>query len=258
MAHQLGYWHKEALIINGDLLTDMDLTPLCKATQLGMALIHRTNNLSDYGCVDWDMSSGRIKAFNEKSKYLWEASWVNAGVYWLTPEIFHNVPEGITLSLEHDIFPKIVVEERLIGIPVHPGYWIDIGVPRRFLEGQAWSIRQMIATEDFIQLMPGVYSSMDVEIGNNCIFQPPVIIRSHSKIEDNVKMGPNVVLEEACYIGKETSLSSSYLDYHSTIGVRCQMNSVIIAQEVTVGDDVLLHDYILSSNSRLGSESHSF
>ena len=57
---------------------------------------------------------------------------INAGTYILEPEIINMIPSNLKISIERDIYPKIV-GNGLYGMPFE-GHFIDAGTPQSYLE----------------------------------------------------------------------------------------------------------------------------
>ncbi len=119
------------LLLNGDSLFDFNYLDLIlplpnegSPPLITMALRH-VEDARRYGLVETD-DKQRITAFREKPKKC-QAGLVNAGVYWVNRAILNWIPQG-KVSLEQDIFPKIVQQGRLRA-KTYVGFFIDIGIP---------------------------------------------------------------------------------------------------------------------------------
>ena len=62
---------------------------------------------------------------------------VNAGIYVLERSVLDLIPAGREVSIERDVFPRLV-GEGLGGLRLD-GYWMDIGTPDRYLQA-SWDI----------------------------------------------------------------------------------------------------------------------
>lgn len=79
-----------------------------------------------YGVVDWREDDGQIEGFLEKGAVAGEA-YINSGVYAFYREFLNEIGEN-DFSLENEVFPRLVADKKLIGIPLE-GDFIDIGIP---------------------------------------------------------------------------------------------------------------------------------
>ncbi len=73
----------------------------------------------------------RIVVFEEKQNRP-GCEYMNAGIYMLSREILYDIPAGIQVSLEHDMFPRWLQEGKHIQSVIDPGKCIDIGTPERY------------------------------------------------------------------------------------------------------------------------------
>lgn len=258
LANYWGYWRRTALIINGDLLTDMVLTPILKCTGSSIALIRKTMMNMDYGNVEWESENGTISAFREKDNIRTDHPWINAGVYALSPLVLKYFPAKNNLSLEKDVFPGLAQKRLLYGVPVDTDHWVDIGVPERFLEAQNIILSKGRGMDGLFQIKPGVYCERQVIIGENCCLNPPLLIRRDTWIGNGVHLGPNTVVGENCRIGAESILESVYLGPHSWIGSRSELIAVLAERRVNLGEGVRIKRYVLGDGTRFCSENQFF
>ena len=71
-------------------------------------------------------AADRVNNFAEKGRA--KSGLINAGVYWMSPELLDWVPERVPSWLERDVLPKAISAGRLYGVRVD-GYFVDIGTP---------------------------------------------------------------------------------------------------------------------------------
>lgn len=110
-------------VVNGDVITDLDPSPLKAKVQEGVVgAIALTPLPSPYGIIEFDASSGVIKRFKEKPSI--EEYWINAGVYAFSPEIFGYLPrEG---DIEKTAFPALAVLGLLKAVAYQNSMWKSI------------------------------------------------------------------------------------------------------------------------------------
>ena len=85
-----------------------------------------------FGVVE--LNGDNIKRFVEKPpKGQAPSNLINAGAYVLSPEIFNYIPEGRAVSIEREVFPKLVEANKLVGCSIN-GLWMDIGKPQEYLQ----------------------------------------------------------------------------------------------------------------------------
>lgn len=127
------------LVVNGDVLTDFDLTSLVSFhhERGGEATIYLTPvaDPSAFGVVPTD-DRGRVVAFIEKPPSgSAPTNLVNAGAYVLETSVLGRIPSGLRVSIERDTFPRLVADGALFAL-ADGAYWLDTGTPRQYLRAQ--------------------------------------------------------------------------------------------------------------------------
>lgn len=122
---------------NGDSFIDLDLRHMWEShhdrnalATIALAPIEGPNR---YGRVVLS-NSDKIVRFHEKQECPFgsdeESDWINAGAYLFSREFLDLIPPDRPISLEKEIFPRLV-DAGLYGYKTK-GYFIDIGVPDDF------------------------------------------------------------------------------------------------------------------------------
>jgi mannose-1-phosphate guanylyltransferase len=124
------------LVVNGDVLTDLDVGALVSHHEQAGAeatiALHRVEDPSAFGVVPTD-PSGRVTAFIEKPPP-GEAptNLINAGTYVLEPSVLDRIPPEVPVNVERITFPAMVADGTLHAIDGDT-YWIDAGTPDTYL-----------------------------------------------------------------------------------------------------------------------------
>ena len=127
------------LVVNGDVLTDLDVTAFvafheARGAEATISL-HRVDDPSRYGVVLTD-TRGRVSAFVEKPPRGEAASdLINAGTYVLEPSVLDRIPQGRRVSVERETFPAMASEGSLYA-RADGCYWIDTGTPCEYIQAQ--------------------------------------------------------------------------------------------------------------------------
>ena len=124
------------LVMNGDSFLDIGLDELIeyhyqKKALATLALVE-VENVGAYGVVEID-KKGRIVNFVEKRRYS-SSKLINGGVYVFNRELMNFIPRGRRVSLEEEIFPKLVGND-FFGM-AKKIYFIDIGIPKNYKRAQ--------------------------------------------------------------------------------------------------------------------------
>jgi mannose-1-phosphate guanylyltransferase len=125
------------LAVNGDVLTDLDVT--------GLVALHRARGAeatialtpvedpSRYGVVVTD-DDGRVLEFVEKPPAdVAPSNHINAGTYVIEPGFVDRVAPDVAVSVETEIFPRMVASGALYAL-LDDAYWLDAGTPRSYVQ----------------------------------------------------------------------------------------------------------------------------
>src|ERR1700722_426913 len=176
------------VVVNGDVLTDLDLTTLVAFHRgrgaEGTIALHPVADPSAFGVVPTD-DDGRVRAFVEKPpRDEAPTNEINAGTYVLEPSVLGRIPDGGRVSIERETFPAMVRDRGLFALS-DDHYWLDTGTPAAYLE----------ANFDYVNQKRGpIVSPEVVDRGDG------VLMEGESDVE-GVMVGPSVVLS-GCVIGE--------------------------------------------------------
>jgi mannose-1-phosphate guanylyltransferase len=213
------------LVLNGDILTDLDLGALVEHhRRAGAAATITLTPVVDarpFGLVATD-ADGRVLEFREKPTEPIPGD-VNAGTYVLEPRALEGWQRGAVISVEREIFPALI--ER--GDPVHGfvsrAYWMDLGTPEKYLQAH-------------FDLLEG--RMREVAVAAPLVADPAgVDLRAH--------LGRWVVLAEGVGVGEETRIDDSVVMAGSTIGAGARVVGTIIGPGCTLGDGATVRDSVL-------------
>jgi NDP-sugar pyrophosphorylase family protein len=125
------------VVVNGDVLTDLDVTALVSFHREHGAegTIHLTpvSDPSAFGVVPTD-DDGRVAAFIEKPpRDEAPTNLINAGTYVLEPHMLERIAPGRRVSIERETFPAMVRSGSLFAM-ADESYWLDTGTPAAYLQ----------------------------------------------------------------------------------------------------------------------------
>ncbi len=218
------------LVINGDLITSLDISSLISAHKnsdvLATISLYEVDDPTRFGVVKID-GDEKIIQFQEKPK-LEEAfsNLINAGTYVLEPKIFDIMPKG-PHSMERDVFTKIAPEGEMLGFEFE-GYFVDAGTPSSWLESchtcfnvGRWSSglneNNNWINDNCVITDTEMKSSY---ISNNCIIQKAHIYESCILRESSIGEGStlrNTLVGENAKIGKNCKLEHVIVDYNAIV-----------------------------------------
>jgi NDP-sugar pyrophosphorylase family protein len=130
------------VVLNGDNLTDLDLTSLIAfhhnaGAELSVAL-HREDpaDLLEKSVVQTEID-GHITAFIEKPQPAQLFSeWSSGGVYVFEPGLIECIPEGRSYDIGHDLIPSLISHGRRVFGFKSDFYLVDIGTPTAYARAE--------------------------------------------------------------------------------------------------------------------------
>jgi mannose-1-phosphate guanylyltransferase len=218
LAADLGLLEDRLLVLNGDVLTDIDLTAeLALHEERGargtLALIG-VEDTASYGVVP-TAPDGEVEAFLEKSAGPAPTNRINGGAYVLEREVIDLIPRGRAVSIEREIFPQLA-GTGLYGY-LAEGYWIDIGTPERYLES-TWDLLAGRVESDLPER----------DETGSLVYDGSLVM--------GARVGPQAVVGRHCSVGQRSVLDRSVLHDRVVVGDDCRVSEAVLAEEVRLGD----------------------
>ncbi len=217
------------LALNGDVLTDLDLTALL-GVHAGRATIalHPVEDSSAYGLVRC-AASGEVLEFTEKTGEAVPGE-VNAGMYVLERSVLDLIPPGEEVSIEHDVFPYLV-GDGLHGLLLD-GYWMDIGTPERYLEA-SWDILEQRVETRVEPTAPGMLVGRDAEVAAGAKIGPRVVLGKGSRVEAGAEVRDSVLLD-GCVVGEGARVHGSILSAAVKVAAGAALENAVVGADERV------------------------
>ena len=198
------------LVVNGDVLTDLDVTALVAFHRQrgaeGTVALTPVDDPSRFGVVPTD-ADGRVTAFVEKPPAD-EAptNLINAGTYVFEPAFLDRIALGERVSIERSTFPAMVADGVLYAM-ADESYWLDTGTPQAYIQAHT-DILDGVRTPSFevavrvgdSVLIPGA----DVADGANVrrsVVDRGCVIEAGATVTDSVLLPGAVVRADATVAG---------------------------------------------------------
>ena len=220
------------LALNGDVLTDLDLTALLRAHEERGARatlgLHPVEDSAAYGLVR-SGEGGVVEAFLEKTGEAVPGE-VNAGIYVLERSVLDLIPAGEEVSIERDVFPRLV-GDGLYGLRLD-GYWMDIGTPERYLQA-SWDILEDRVETQVEATAPGTLIAADAEVA------------------DGATVGPRAVISPGCRVGAGAEITDSVLLGGCSVGEGAAVRGAILSAGVEVADGAQLEGAVVGSGESI-------
>jgi len=220
------------LALNGDVLADLDLSALLRAHEERGARatigLHPVADSSAYGLVSCD-AEGRVLEFLEKTGEAVPGE-INAGAYVLERSVLDLVPAGRAVSIEREVFPRLV-GDGLCGLLLE-GYWMDIGTPDRYLQA-SWDILEGRVRTQVRPTAPGLLVGGDAVIDEEAKVGPRAVVSGGCRIESGAEVGDSVLLE-GCTVGRDALVQSSILGPGAEVEPGAQLINAVVGRDERV------------------------
>ncbi len=242
------------LLLNGDVLTDIDLTaqlaqhertgaratlalvPVDDPTAYGLVRLtpeHAVAEFVEKPSSD-QMEGTRVAARAGGDRQLHTyANLISAGAYLLERDVLELVPEGRSVSIEREVWPQLI-GNGLYGFPSE-SYWLDIGTPERYLKGTFDIIEGNVHTavrerlgSDFMAL------ASDVLVEGRAI--PPAVLEAGVRVAAGAHVGSLVVLGQGVTVGAGSIVERAVIMNGTEVGAGCTLRDCIVAAGCRVGD----------------------
>jgi mannose-1-phosphate guanylyltransferase len=229
------------LMLNGDTLTDLDLTAQIAAHEASGAratlALYPVEDPSSYGLVRLNADSS-VREFVEKpAPDQIDTNNISAGAYVLERSVLSLLVHGERASIERDVFPRLV-GDGLFG-HVGSGYWMDIGTPERYLEATFDILEGTVRTEVGAR-MGRTYVCVEDEVVNQGRIVPAALVESGCRIAAGARIGGRAVLEHGVSVGEGTTIENAVVMKGASIGAHCTLRGCIVAACVTLGDHCVI------------------
>ena len=246
------------LMLNGDVLTDIDLTAqLAQHERTGaiatLGLVP-VEDPSAYGLVRTS-ADGTVKAFVEKpSSDQIDTNRINAGAYVLERSALDGLTPGEPASIERDVFPELV-GRGLYGYSAE-GYWLDIGTPERYLVG-TFDLLEGTVHSPVAERMGDNFLSIDPSVENAGRIIPSALVEAGCRIGPGARIGGRVVLESGVHVGADTTIERAVVLQGAEIGAGCTLQGCIVGGGVRIGDGCTIEGMaVLGEGVTLGMGNH--
>jgi mannose-1-phosphate guanylyltransferase len=225
-------------MLNGDILTDIDLTEELRQHERAGALatlaLMSVEDPSAYGLVRRNPDDS-VKEFVEKpGPERIEMDLVNAGAYVIERSVLEQMaPAGTNISVEREVFPALV-GNGLFGYAAE-GYWLDIGTPERYLEATYDILEGNVNTEVGRRLSAsGLVLRDGATVAGRVV--APALVGAGSEVSDGAIVGGRTVLGRGVTVGRGAHIEGSVLLDGATVGERVTIRGSIVGADASIGD----------------------
>ena len=254
----LGSMDGTTMILNGDILSDIDLRGLtarhARAKAQATLALTEVKDPSAFGLVQTD-PGGRVVGFLEKpSAEQTTCRTINAGVYVFEPEIVQRIPAGRPVSIEREIFPALIAEGYRVRAEVHRGYWSDVGTLAAYWRTHAdlhllgrwpagYRVRGGLVRGPGVRWHPTARQRGTAVIGRGSRVDRGAVLEGCVTLGDRVRVGAgarlvNCVVLEGAVIGDRSRVENAVLGAGTVLGADCR-----VGPDLVMGDGARWPDH---------------
>ena len=220
------------LALNGDILTDLDLTEMVAVHRdrgaVATIALTRVEDARPYGLVPTG-SDGRVREFREKPAAL-VAGEINAGTYVLETSALDGWPPGRAASIEREVFPSLIAGGGPVYGFVSGAYWMDLGTPEQYLQAHFDILEGRVGFEPPYPapfLGDGADVDLRAHLGRWVVVGAGARVGADAQLDDCVLHSRAVVEEGARVMG-------SILGTGSLVGARATVRGSVLGERAVV------------------------
>lgn len=236
--------NERVIVCNGDILTDMDLGELLEFHEFHGAdatiALTQVDDPSAFGVVP-TREDGKVIAFVEKPPVgQAPTDWINAGTYILEPRVLAMIPERLHVSIEREIFPRLLEQPDGRLFAAHStAYWLDMGTPDQYLQahndlltGRAHGLMSE-AGERVWATGATVHPSASVHA--------PSMVGAGTVVDSDCEISASVI-GRGCRIGEGAVIEGSVIMENAVVEARARVTDSIVGEQGVVGSGALVAD----------------
>ncbi len=243
-------------MLNGDVLTDMDLTAQLEQHERTGARatlsLYRVDDPSAYGLVRCDPDGAVVEFIEKPGLDELDTNLISAGAYILEREVLDRMPPaGTNFSIEREVFPTLV-GQGLYGYEAS-GYWMDIGTPDRYLQATYDILEGKVSTEVGRELGGRGLALVDGAAVEGRVVAP-VLIAAGCSVAPRAMVGDRSVLGEGVSVAERARVEASVLLDGVSVGAGTTISSSIIGPGVWIGEHCHIENLVvLGAGVKIGS-----
>jgi mannose-1-phosphate guanylyltransferase len=237
--------------LNGDILTDLDLTAMrafhrARSASVTIAL-HHVDDARAFGLVERD-GQDRVVAFREKPSEPVPGD-VNAGTYLIDPLVLEPWSADRQISIEREIFPAVIEAGHVVAGFPGDAYWIDLGTPEKYLRAHFDLLEGKIRGVSYPA--PWVAADADVDVrahlGRWVAIGPGARVGPDAQLDDTVALAGSSV-------GPAARVLRSILGPGAQVGAGATVVDCVLGAGAEVPDDVQLDGVKVPTDAVAGAD----
>jgi len=140
----------DAIVMNGDIITDVDMGQLYSfhkehkpLVSMSLLELNDEEEAKRFGQIEIDKDSAIIEFSEKNQSGIRKSKLVNVGFYIFSREFISHRSEYMTprkFKIERDLFPRLAHEHKLFGMKMDINYWWDVGTMSSYLKAEHFFI----------------------------------------------------------------------------------------------------------------------
>lgn len=228
-------------MLNGDVLTDIDLTAQLRQHELTGARVTLgligVDDPSPYGLVRRREDFSVTEFVEKPGPDQVDTNLISLGAYIVEREVLSELPSaGTRVSIERDVFPSLV-DRGLYGFQA-AGYWLDIGTPDRYMQATVDILEGEVETEvgGLVRAAAGGTLREGDASGVAGTVHGPALVGSGSRLAPDAVIGARTVLGSGVTVQAGARIDASVLLDGCTVGAGARISDAIVGRGVTIGE----------------------
>lgn len=226
------------LVLNGDILTDLDLTEMVArhrdARATATIALAPVEDARPYGLVELD--GERVRAFREKPREE-VPGLINAGTYVLEPEAVGDVPADVQVSVEREVFPALIDAGAVVlGFP-SDAYWMDLGTPEKYLRAHFDVLDGKVRHMEY----PSPHVGAGAAVAPTARLGRWVAVGARANVGDGAQVEDSVLLPDAS-VGPAATVRESIVGPGAAVGAGARLERAVLAEGAGVAPGVARDD----------------
>ncbi len=224
------------LMLNGDVLSDMDLTAQIEQHERtgarGTLALVPVEDPSAYGLVRLEEDRS-VREFVEKpSPDAIDTNLISAGAYVLERDVVELIDPDRNVSIEREIWPQLV-GSGLYAYP-HEAYWVDIGTPERYLQA-TFDILEGQCRTSVLERLGDNFTAIEGGCTIDGRVVPPAVIGRGTTIAEGAHVGSLVVLGDGVTVAEGATIERSVVMQGTDVGPGCVLRGCVVAAGSRIG-----------------------
>jgi NDP-sugar pyrophosphorylase family protein len=233
------------IVLNADIISSIDMEDFISFAEqkggMGSIALYPSSHPEDYGVVELEDGQRIVRFVEKPSREDAFSNLINAGAYYLKPEVLDLMEPNRFVSMEREVFPRII-DDGFFGYRFE-GHWVDVGKVDTYLE----AVRTLLGIK-------GTAFDDSSQIGEVVEVIDPVYFGLRSKMGSGI-LGPDSSIGNGCDVGTST-ISGSVLFDGVRVGENVTVTDSVLGEGVVVEDDSILKGCIVGDGEIVGQGSN--